>query len=57
MAEALTVERLYGIDAPRHVAERIGALALEQDLAGIARWKAIAVRLDQLMKAQQPATI
>ncbi|WP_200909551.1 MULTISPECIES: DUF6961 family protein [unclassified Sphingomonas] len=55
MAEALAVERIYGAHAPRHVAERIGALALAQDVAGIARWKEIAVRLDQLTKARQPA--
>lgn len=55
MAEALAVERIYGAHAPRYVAERIGALALAQDVAGIARWKEIAVRLDQLMNARQPA--
>lgn len=48
-AEALAVDRLHGPRAPLHVAERIGALALTSDLAGIARWKEIAVRLDLLM--------
>lgn len=48
-AEALAVDRLHGPRAPLHVAERIGALALAGDLAGIARWKEIAARLELLM--------
>jgi hypothetical protein len=49
-AEALAIDCQYGGDAPRHVAERIGALALEGDLAGLARWRQIAARLDQMLR-------
>jgi len=45
---ALQVERQHGEDAPRFVAERIGASAVAGDEEGIATWKAIAQRLDQL---------
>ena len=45
---ALAVERRYGDAAPTHVAERIGALVLAEDPDGVAVWKAIAARLDQL---------
>jgi hypothetical protein len=55
-AEALAVERRYGAEAPRHVAERIGELALAGDVAGIARWKAIAIKLDALRQAPAPPT-
>lgn len=47
-AEALAVERQHGEDAPRFIAERIGALALAGDLEGIERWKEIAAQLDML---------
>lgn len=40
--------RTYGSDAPRRVAERIGALALAGDMAGVAAWQAIARRLSDL---------
>lgn len=36
----------YGDDAPRKVAERIGSLATQGDLAGMALWKEIARRMD-----------
>lgn len=45
---ALAIERQHGVRAPVFVAERIGALALAGDAAGVARWKAIAARIDQL---------
>ncbi|MGY2733879.1 DUF6961 family protein [Sphingomonas sp. UYP23] len=48
-AEALAVHRVHGAYAPAHVAERIGALAIEGDQAGVDRWKEIAFRLDQLV--------
>ena len=48
--EALKIEEIHGDDAPRWVAERIGALALDGDEAGVARWKAVAARLDQLRR-------
>jgi hypothetical protein len=46
--EALKVEQIHGEHALVHVAERIGALALEGDLDGVERWQQIAIRLDQL---------
>lgn len=53
-AEALAIERLHGPDAPRWIAERIGALALAGDDAGVARFREIAIRLDRLRHAMQP---
>jgi len=50
LACALQVERQHGDDAPRFVAERIGALAVAGDQEGIATWKSIARRLDQLRR-------
>lgn len=47
-AEALAVERIHGDRAHVHVAERIGALAMSGDAAGVTRWRAIAERLDAL---------
>lgn len=47
-AEALTVEEIHGDSAPAYIAERIGALAIEGDFDGVARWQQIATRLDQL---------
>lgn len=48
---ALAVEKQHGARAPVFVAERIGALALAGDMAGVERWKAIAARMTHL--AQQ----
>jgi hypothetical protein len=48
LAEALAIERWQGADAPVYVADRIGALALAGDVAGVKRFKAIAAWLDQL---------
>lgn len=45
---AIEVERQHGDRAPVFVAERIGALALAGDAAGVEMWKAIAARLDQM---------
>jgi len=50
-ASALAVEKQHGSGAPRFVAARIGALALAGDSAGVARWKAIAAKLDALARA------
>ena len=49
---ALAVEKQHGAGAPRFVAARIGALALALagDNAGVARWKAIARKLDALAR-------
>lgn len=45
---ALQVVKQHGDNAPLHIAERIGALALAGDMAGVATWKRIANRVDQL---------
>ena len=45
LACALEVERQHGERAPVLVAERIGALALEGDVAGVTMWKAIAAAM------------
>lgn len=52
LAEALAVDKLYGPGAPVFVAERIGALALDGDVDGINRWKAIAQRLEGIIAAR-----
>lgn len=48
---ALAVERQHGPRAAVFIAERIGALALQGDAAGVEMWKAIAARLDALSRA------
>lgn len=45
---------LHGDAAAHFVAGRIAELVLEGDEAGMAVWKAIAVRLDQLMQGARP---
>jgi hypothetical protein len=50
---ALAIERQHGDHAPVYIAERIGALALAGDQAGIERFRQIAARLDQLRNPQQ----
>lgn len=50
-AEALAVEQEHGANAGDYIAERVGTLALAGDQAGVARWLAIATRLDQLLDA------
>ncbi|MES2449259.1 hypothetical protein RAD15_43530 [Bradyrhizobium sp. 14AA] len=52
-AEALKIEQIHGDTAPAWVAERIGALALEGDQAGVERFRQIAARLDQLREPRQ----
>lgn len=51
--EALAIEKAHGADAPRWVAERIAALAIEGDWAGVGRFREIAARLDQLRRPDQ----
>lgn len=51
------VLKTHGDDAPLHVAEQIGALALAQDEAGIATWKAIAKRVEELMGKEGPTQL
>lgn len=48
MAEALAIEQRHGEHGPRYITEQIGAVALRGDVAGIARWKAIAAAYDSL---------
>lgn len=50
LAEALAVLKVHGADAERFVAERIGALAVLNDLDGIERWQAIAEKLDGFLR-------
>ncbi|WP_334656703.1 DUF6961 family protein [Sphingomonas panaciterrae] len=49
-AEAWQIHRWKGEEAPLFVAERIGALALADDQAGVIRFKEIAERLDQIRR-------
>jgi len=51
---ALAVLRDHGEQAPHEVAERIGALALEGQPGGVAMWREVARRVDQLMHASGP---
>jgi hypothetical protein len=52
-AEALAVERLHGARAPVWIAERIGALALAGDTAGVARFRQIAAKLGSIQRASR----
>lgn len=45
---ALAIERQYGERGPFHIAERVGALVLLGDTAGVDMWRAIAARLDAM---------
>jgi hypothetical protein len=47
---ALEVQRQHGDAAPGFVAERIGALVIAGDTAGVDRWKAIAACMDALAR-------
>ena len=52
-AEALAVWKRYGDQAPVHVAERIGALALAGDVLGVERWQAIASAFQHVADARK----
>lgn len=52
-AAAEHVRKEHGDKAPAFIAERIGALALAGDAAGVATWKAIAARSEALRNATQ----
>ena len=43
----------HGDEAPRKVAERIGSLAMEGDMAGVALWREIARRMDTMMRVSE----
>jgi uncharacterized membrane protein len=45
---ALEVKKQHGDQAPVFVAERIGALVLAGNVAGVDRWKAIAARMNSV---------
>jgi hypothetical protein len=47
-AEALALQQRYGEHAATHIAERVRALAMAGEEAGVARWREIAARFDQL---------
>lgn len=47
-SEAILAVRIHGAAAPVWIAERIGALALAGDAAGVARFKDMAARVDAL---------
>lgn len=51
LAEALAIQRLHGPDAARWTAERIGALALAGNAAGVQRFREIAASLEELLAA------
>ena len=54
-AEALAIERQHGAMAPMWIAERIGALALAGDFAGVARFREIAAKYEQLLAGRGKA--
>jgi len=47
-AEAVAIQQRYGDQADAHIAEQVARLAIAGDQAGIARWREIAARFDQL---------
>ncbi len=55
LAEALAIQRLHGDDAPRWIAERIGALALAGDAAGVDRFFRIARGLESAGSSESSA--
>lgn len=54
-AEAVAIERQHGAMAPMWIAERIGALALADDFAGVARFREIAAKYEQLLTGRGEA--
>jgi hypothetical protein len=53
---ALRVEREHGAAGPLHIAEMIGAAAISGYWDGVAMWKAVAARYDQLEPRVGPHT-
>jgi hypothetical protein len=47
---ALWVEKQHGADGPRWIAEQVGRLALANDADGVAMWRAVAERFEQLIR-------
>ena len=50
-AEATTILRQRGDGSPAWIVERIGALALARDEAGVQRFCEIAGKVDEIMRA------
>lgn len=50
LAIALWVEKTHGRDGAVYIAEQIGRLALNDDFAGVERWKKIAKQYDALSR-------
>lgn len=48
---ANTMDQEHGPDAPAAIAERIETLTRQDDVAGVATWKAITERYTRLIKA------
>ncbi|OWK27979.1 DUF6961 family protein [Sphingomonas mucosissima] len=53
-AEALAIERMYGTEAAAWVANRIRALSVAGERAGVVRFQQIAMRLHQLRRGDLP---
>jgi hypothetical protein len=53
-AEALSIERIHGDQARVFIAQRICALVMEGDDAGVKRWREIADRYDRLQRRGTP---
>lgn len=51
LGAAMMLLRRHGKNTPLKVAERIGELASEGDWAGVAAWKVIARRMDEILRA------
>ena len=49
LAEALAIQRLHGNRAALWIAERIGALSIAGDAAGVERFREIARAYDEIM--------
>lgn len=55
-AIALKVERDHGDGGSQHIAQKIGAAAIAGEWGDVTRWKAIAIRFDQLRDQPQTST-
>ncbi len=51
---ALWVEKNHGEGGPAFIAKQIERLALEGDEVGVAMWRTVAERFDQLCRSPQP---
>lgn len=53
----LWVEKNHGENGPTFIAQQIERLALEGDEAGVAMWRTVAERFDQLSRTPKPSLI